>query len=193
MRDRRDGAEPPPRDVRPRRARRTRLPGVARRQGLTPMPPPPRSAPEAFRRGLSAVVANPRLILAPAAFVAATVARGRGPGLPPGRRLRRAHLCGFPRMPTSRDPAESSARLRVSSKVSWPRLRPHRRPARFARPFAASRPISPLSSGPASPGCLLAIDGDTPEGAPLAAFRVPGSEPCSSRPREGTAGGSSRS
>ena len=34
------------------------------------MTPPARPAPEAFRRGLSAVVANPGLILAPLAFAA---------------------------------------------------------------------------------------------------------------------------
>lgn len=38
------------------------------------MPPPARPAPEAFRRGLSAVVANPSLILAPIAFAATTFA-----------------------------------------------------------------------------------------------------------------------
>jgi len=38
------------------------------------MTPPARKAPEAFRRGLSAVVANPGLILAPLAFAAAVLA-----------------------------------------------------------------------------------------------------------------------
>ncbi len=37
------------------------------------MTPPARPAPEAFRRGLSAIVANPGLILAPLAFAAAVV------------------------------------------------------------------------------------------------------------------------
>ncbi|MGZ6970863.1 MAG: hypothetical protein ACXVID_04305, partial [Thermoanaerobaculia bacterium] len=38
------------------------------------MTPSARPAPEAFRRGLSAVVANPGLILAPLAFAAVVVA-----------------------------------------------------------------------------------------------------------------------
>lgn len=137
------------------------------------MLPTARPAPEAFRRGLSAVVANPGLILAPLAFAAAVFASIAG-----------LVVLGIVLV-------GSSFRLEAMSALS-------REPAQLVdrfRDFLEGLLAAPfvLIGGLVSllvllllltflaafvragiTGCLLAIDGDTAEGVPLAAFRRPG-------------------
>jgi len=69
------------------------------------MTPPARKAPEAFRRGLSAVVGNPGLILAPLAWAAAVIPVAAAPIFVLLPSLAGLHR-GFPEMSAlSRDPA----------------------------------------------------------------------------------------
>lgn len=138
------------------------------------MPPSARPAPDAFRRGLSAVVANPGLILAPLAFGLAVLASIVVPVL-----LLFLRVVGF------------------SRGLGW-RVSPSRDPAAFVEPFRSF--LEGLRDSPFAvllgllgllavlllltafaaflragvTGCLLAIDARVPEDAPLAAFRHPG-------------------
>jgi hypothetical protein len=137
------------------------------------MLPSARPAPEAFRRGLSAVVANPGLILAPLAFGLAVLASIVVPVLFVFLRVA-GRFPGFGSSASfSRDPAQLLDRL---------------------RDFFEGLPASPfvliggllcllillllltflaavLRAG--ITGCLLAIDANAAEDAPLAAFRHP--------------------
>jgi len=137
------------------------------------MPPTARPAPEAFRRGLSAIVANPGLILAPVAFALAVVASvavsliflflgfvGSFSGFGSGAWF-------------SREPAQLFDRLRDSFE------------GLLAAPFVLVGGLlcllvllllltlfaAYLRAG--ITGCLLAIDAHAAEDAPLAAFRYP--------------------
>ncbi|MEO8587596.1 MAG: hypothetical protein ABI584_15630 [Acidobacteriota bacterium] len=137
------------------------------------MPPTARPAPEAFRRGLSAVVANPRLILAPAAFGAAAVASI----FVPVALLVLTFAGSFTGFASDasliRDPAQLVDRLRGFLE------------GLMASPFAlllgllAFLAVLLLLTALAAfvragiTGCLLAIDAHAAEGAPLAMFRHP--------------------
>jgi hypothetical protein len=137
------------------------------------MPPSARAAPEAFRRGLSAVVANPGLILAPVAFGLAVLASIVVPVL-----LLFLRVAGFPRgfgwrAAYSRDPAAFVEPLRNLLEGS------------MASPFALLLGLLGLLAAlllltalaaflrAGVTGCLLAIDANAAEDAPLAAFRHP--------------------
>lgn len=137
------------------------------------MYPSTRPAPEAFRRGLSAVVANPGLILAPVAFGLAVLASIAVPVL-----LLFLRVAGSPRgfgwrASPWRDPAafvESLRNLFEGLTVSV-----------FALFLGLLGLLAVLLLSTALAaflragitGCLLAIDAHAAEDAPLAAFRHP--------------------
>jgi hypothetical protein len=137
------------------------------------MCPSARPAPEAFRRGLSAVVANPGLILAPLAFGLATLASIAVPVLLLFLRVARSPRGFGWRASPWRDPAafvESLRNLFEGLMVSA-----------FALLLALLGLLAVLllltvlaaflRAG--ITGCLLAIDAHAAEDAPLAAFRHP--------------------
>ena len=138
------------------------------------MQAPARPAPEAFRRGLSAVVANPGLILAPLALAAAAVGAVAAPVL-----LLFATFAGFHRgFPRPSDLARDTGSL-------LPRLRSFFG-GLLAAPFALLCGLlcllvllllltllaAYLRAGIV--GAFVAIDAHAPEGAPLPSFRRPG-------------------
>jgi hypothetical protein len=137
------------------------------------MPPSARAAPEAFRRGLSAVVANPGLILAPVAFAATAFASIAVLILLLLAQVG-VSLLSLGRTPAlSRDPAQLLDRLRNSFE------------GLLAVPFILIGGLlclllllllltflaAYLRAGVT--GCLLAIDANAAEDAPLTAFRHP--------------------
>ena len=137
------------------------------------MPASARPAPEAFRRGLSAVVANPGLILAPLAFGLAVFASIVAPML---LLLLRVGVSFWPGGTAAllRDPARLPDRLGDFLE------------GLMAAPFALVGGLLSLlvvlllltllaayiRAG--ITGCLLAIDAHAAEDAPLSAFRHPG-------------------
>lgn len=140
------------------------------------MPPSARPAPEAFRRGLSAVVANPGLILAPLAFGLAVLASIVAPVL-----LLFLKVAGSPRefgwrASPSRDPAALVESLRnlLEGLLASPS-------ALFFSLLGLLGLLAVLLLLTALAaffragvtGCLLAIDANAAEDAPLAAFRHP--------------------
>lgn len=137
------------------------------------MPPSARPAPEAFRRGLSAVVANPGLILAPLAFGLAVLASIVVPVL-----LLFLRVAGFPhgfgwRASTSRDPAAFVEPLR--NFLEGLRVSPFALLLGLLGLLAALLLLTALAAflRAGITGCLLAIDARAAEDAPLAAFRHP--------------------
>lgn len=132
--------------------------------------PPSRAAPEAFRRGLSAVVANPGLILAPLAFGLAVLASIVVPVL-----LLFLRVAGFPRgfgWP-SRDPAAFVEPLR--NLLGGLRVSPFALLLGLLGLLAALLLLTALAAflRAGVTGCLLAIDAHVAGDAPLAAFRHP--------------------
>ncbi len=138
------------------------------------MPPAARPAPDAFRRGLSAVVANPRLILAPTAFAAATLASVFVPVFLLVLRFA-GSFSGFASGTSlSRDPARLVEPLRdlLGGLLASPFVLLLGLLALLAVLLLLTALAAFVRAGVT--GCLLAIDGDTPEGASLAAFHRPG-------------------
>ena len=137
------------------------------------MPPTARPAPEAFRRGLSAVVANPGLILAPLAFAAATFASIAVPVVLLVLKFADSFSGFASDTSLSRDPARLFDRLRDFLE------------GLMASPFALLLGLSGFLAvlllltflaafvRAGITGCLLAIDGHAAEGASLAGFRHP--------------------
>jgi len=137
------------------------------------MCPSARPAPEAFRRGLAAVVANPGLILAPLAFGLATLASIAVPVLLLFLRVARSPRGFGWRASPWRDPAAFVESLRnlfeglmVSAFALLLGLLGLLGVLLLLTALAAF-----LRAG--ITGCLLAIDAHAAEDAPLAAFRHP--------------------
>ncbi len=136
------------------------------------MIPPARPAPEAFRRGLSAVVANPGLILAPLAFALAVLASIVGPILlgivMVGSSLRLGEISDL-----SRDPAHLVDGLRdfLEGLMAAPSVLLGGLLALLVLLLLLTFLAAFVRAG--ITGCLLAIDARAEEDAPLAAFRHP--------------------
>jgi hypothetical protein len=138
------------------------------------MTPPARPAPEAFRRGLSAVVANPGLILAPLAYAAAVIALVAAPILLLLLGFAGLHR-GLPGVSAfSRDPATLLEPLESLAE------------GMLAAPFVLLGGLFVLLvllllltafaawTRAGVTGSLLAIDAHAVDDAPLSAFRHPG-------------------
>jgi hypothetical protein len=137
------------------------------------MPPSARPAPEAFRRGLSAVVANPGLILAPLAFGLAVLASIVVPVLLLFLRIA-GFLRGFGwRASPSRDPAAFVEPLR--NFLEGLRASQLALLLGLLGLLAVLLLLTALAAflRAGVTGCLLAIDARAAEDAPLAAFRHP--------------------
>ncbi len=137
------------------------------------MCPSARPAPEAFRRGLAAVVANPGLILAPLAFGLATLASIAVPVLLLFLRVARSPRGFGWRASPWRDPAafvESLRNLFEGLMVSAFALL-----LGLLGLLAVLLLLTALAAflRAGITGCLLAIDAHAAEDAPLAAFRHP--------------------
>jgi hypothetical protein len=135
------------------------------------MPPSARPAPEAFRRGLSAVVANPLLILAPLTFGLAIFASIVGPVF-----LLFARVGAFPwpggTPALLRDPARLSDRFRdfFEGLMAAPFVLVGALLALLAVLLLLTLLAAYLRAGVT--GCLLAIDANVAEDSPLAAFHL---------------------
>jgi hypothetical protein len=136
------------------------------------MPPSARPAPEAFRRGLSAVVANPVLILAPLAFGLAALASIAGLIILGivlvGSSLRLEGMSAL-----SREPAQLVDRFRdfLESLLAAPFVLIGGLVSLLALLLLLTVLAAFIRAG--ITGCLLAIDARAAEDAPLAAFRHP--------------------
>lgn len=136
------------------------------------MPPRARPAPEAFRRGLSAVVANPALILAPIAFAAAAFASIAGLILLGiflvGSSLRLEGMAGL-----SQGPAQLVDRFRdlLESLMAAPFVLIGGLVSLLAVLLLLTLLAAYFRAGITA--CLLAIDARADEDAPLSAFRHP--------------------
>ncbi|MDL2718212.1 MAG: hypothetical protein PT977_10680 [Acidobacteriota bacterium] len=137
------------------------------------MPPTARPAPEAFRRGLSAVVANPGLILAPLTFAAATFASIAG------LIVLGIFLVGSPlrlegMSALSREPAQLVDRFRdfLEGVLAAPFMLIGGLFSLLVLLLLLTFLAAYVRAGVT--GCLLAIDARAAEGAPLAMFRHPG-------------------
>ncbi len=138
------------------------------------MTAPPRSAPEAFRRGLSAVVANPGLILAPLAFIALTVGAVAVPVFILLVGFAGAHR-GFPRVADfARDAGSLLPRLErfFEGLLAAPFVLIGGLLALLVLLFLLTVLAAYLRAGIV--GSLVSIDAHATEDALLAAFRRPG-------------------
>ena len=132
-----------------------------------------RAAPEAFRRGLSAVVANPGLILAPLAFAAAAISAVAAPIFVLLVSLAGLHR-RFPEMPTfSRDPATLLEPLEslVQRMLAAPFLLLAGLLGLFVLLLLLTAFAAWIRAGVT--GSLLAIDARAVDDASLSAFRHP--------------------
>jgi hypothetical protein len=131
-----------------------------------------RPAPEAFRRGLSAVVANPGLILAPVAFAAAAFASIAGLIILGivlvGSSLRLEGMSAL-----SRDPVQLVDHFKdfLEGLLAAPFVLIGGLASLLVLLLLLTLLAAYLRAG--ITGCLLAIDAHAPEEAPLAAFRHP--------------------
>jgi hypothetical protein len=137
------------------------------------MPPSARAAPEAFRRGLSAVVANPGLILAPVAFAATAFASIAVLILLLLAQVGVSLLSLGTTPALSRDPAQLLDRLRNSFEglLAVPFMLIGGLLCLLLLLLLLTLLAACLRAG--ITGCLLAIDANAAEDAPLAAFRHP--------------------
>ncbi len=138
------------------------------------MPPPARPAREAFRRGLSAIVSNPGLILAPLLFALAVFASVAAPVLVFVFRAAGSLRPFGRRDATFRDPSGLVDALR--SFLEFLAISPAAVLAGLLVFLLVLVLLTALAAyiRAGITGCLLAIDAGTPENAPLAAFRRPG-------------------
>lgn len=137
------------------------------------MPPPARPAPEAFRRGLAAVVANPGLILAPLTLGLAILSSIVAPIF---LLLARVGVSVWPGGTPAllRDPAQLSDRFRDSfeSLMAAPFVLVGGLVSLLVVLLLLTLLAAYLRAGVT--GCLLGIDANAAEDSPLAAFRYPG-------------------